>query len=695
MGSVWRAWQNDLSRPVAVKTLRTDLCRDARLREMFVREAHILARLDHPGIVPVYSSGTTEQVPYYVMRLVEGTRVDRYLEGKPAAEVADVFRGVAQALATAHKANVLHRDVKPDNVLVEATGRAVLVDFGLSTRSIPGMQCSAEEVIVGTPDYLAPELLSGAGASPASDVYALGVTLYTTLAGRVPFPIEDLSAKLHAIRTDDPPLPRTLRADVPKPLQAICLKAMERAPADRYASADEFARDLDRFAKGDIVRALPVRSRSLLRRKIELHLTELADWSEQGLLDDAQWKNLRYAYEHIDERERGLLRGVLSSIPNLLLLIGILLSVFGPVLLQALTWDAQDEWVRLALPAIPLALLSGVGARRWRLQDRRRAVACLMGSALLVAPLAFALADLVPDLRSVVDARGVSHSVRPGELWLPERRAPSWMLEGAKLLEWKLLLTASANLVASVMLYRRTRAAAFLWIAALAGIGATMLAALVAGWRDLPLATRWLLAILGSLGTIGLGLGFDKSFRRDRAFPFYALGFSALIVAALVYSDENMPMSLAGVTDSHVGAPWSSVFHALAFTAGGIVVCERGALLVRQGAGAVLCSGFLLMINGLVQLVLDSRRSTLCEVLLVAACVGYLILGLIVHRNSLVLLAAIALPIAVGAVSQRHLRALWAWSGAVVIGGAALVVLSFSISSQRGRARSMQRESTA
>lgn len=288
MGSVFRARQDDLGRSVAVKALRADLTATPSLRELFTREAHILAQLDHPGIVPVHYAGDMEAGPYYVMRLVEGVSVDRHLADSSAVEVATVFRDIAAALAAAHREGVLHRDVKPANILVEPSGRPILVDFGLSTHSLSGSAETASENLVGTPDYLAPELLEGVGYSPASDLYALGATLYLVLAGRVPFPATELGEKLRAIREDDLPPPRAFCPDVPKPLQAVCLKAMERSPVDRYASAGEFQRDLERFLAGDPVDALPVRSRSLLRHKIEKHLADHAEWEEHGLLDERQ-----------------------------------------------------------------------------------------------------------------------------------------------------------------------------------------------------------------------------------------------------------------------------------------------------------------------------------------------------------------------------------------------------------------------
>ncbi|MFO0982411.1 MAG: DUF2157 domain-containing protein [Planctomycetota bacterium] len=681
MGTVFRAWQVDLERPVAVKVLHQALQQEPKLREQFTREAHILARLEHPGIVGVHYTGESESGPYYVMRLVEGVSVDRHLAGASPSSIATVFRSIAEALAAAHREGVLHRDVKPANILVDAAGRPILVDFGLATCTLAGAATSTDDnSIAGTPDYLAPELFAGHGPSPASDIYALGATLYTTLTGRVPFGAGDLGEKLRAIRDDDPVLPRALRPEVPRPLQAICMKAMERSPADRYGSADELARDFDRFLKGDQVQALPLRTHSMLRRKIDSHLADHADWLELGLIDEGQRANLQHAYEHLDEQQRGLLRGVLTSLPNMLLLVGILLSVFGPVLLQALAWDQQGSLFRITLPVAPLVLLATIGVRQWRSLDRRRGAACLFGMALLVIPAAFALADLLPALRAITDEAGTLHSIRPGQLWLPPYDAPDWVHRGARLLDWKLLVTALATFAVGATLYRFTRSAAFLWIICFSAMSSVALAALLAGWHELPLVVRWLLASLGSLATVLTGLAFDRTWRRDGARPFYGLGFIALLSVALEFSEAGMPISFLRVPGIDQEA-WSGVFHGLVFFAAGLAMHGRGTQLLRHVAGLPLFVGFMIVFSAL--MAMADHRSLLHEILLVAACIVFLLVGLMLHRNFLVLPAAIALPLAVGHVSQRHVDALWAWSAAVLIGGATLVLLSFRLSARR------------
>ena len=680
MGSVFRAWQDDLGRSVAVKTVRPDLAGSSTLQRQFAREAHILAQLDHPGIVPVHYFGETDGGPYYVMRLVEGERIDRYLAGARPERVATVFRDIASALGAAHREGVLHRDVKPANILVEPPERAVLVDFGLSTHALLGADDDASE-LVGTPDFLAPELLDGAEYSPASDLYALGATMYLVLTGRVPFPADELSEKLRAIREDDPPPPRASSLEVPKPLQAICLKAMERSPADRYHSAGALERDLERYLAGDPVDALPIRTRSLLKRKIERHLADCAEWEQQGLLDERQRLAVAYAYETIDEEQRGLLRGVLASVPNLLLLAGLLLTVFGPVLLQLMAWEGLGGIGRVCLPAAPMALLGGIGLRRWAAADRRRGLACLIGAALLAVPSAFGAVDLVPALRTVVDAEGDLHPVLPGPLWLPASDAPEWVLRGARLLEWKVLATAAVVLGCVGLLFRRTRSAFFLWLIGLSAAGVVVPAAHLLGWRDLALEVRWILEGAGASTMIAAGLPLDRRWRRDRALPFYGLGFVWAVATALSYASEGLPVALLEPSGELDETGASLVVHGFGVVAGGLLAHHRGTALLRQVAGVPLVVGFLLVHVGLSGV--SMQGGWLWEVLLVVDCVAFLVLGLALHRNSLVLLSAILLPFTIGSVSQRHVDAIWAWSLTVVAMGLALVLLALRLSARR------------
>lgn len=680
-GTVFRARQVELGRDVAVKVLHRELRADPDVAERFTREARILATLEHPGIVAVHYAGSAECGPYYVMSLVAGETVERALARRTPLEVARVFAVAAHALAEAHRRGVLHRDVKPENLLLTEDGRPVWVDFGLaSSVHVPSSNPSGEP-LCGTPDYLAPELVDGEPASVASDVYALGATLYRVLVGSVPFPASTLTEKLRAIREDDPPLLCRLRPEIPAELQAICFKALERAPLDRYASAAEFALDLERFVAGDAVLGLPRRAQRLLRRKIELHLGELEAWRRDGLLDDASHAELERAYERAEERRRALLAHVFGSLTNVLLLVGVLLSVFGPVVLLLATWEQQSHALRVGLPLAPLVTLAAFAITRRRARDARGALACWLGVALLVVPTAFSLADLVPALRTVVDDDGVVHPVVPGPMWLAGDDAPAWHRAGSALLEWKLMLTSLATLAVALVLQRRLRAAAFLWIACLAGLGFVVCGALRAGFGELPVGARWSLVLAGAFATAILGGVFERRLERERAFPFYGFGFLAFCVAALHYTGLGVPARLwLAVTESRAEARLesaSALVHGLLATAAGLWLHFRGSPLRRALASPPLLFGFALTFGAAASYCVGG--SFAAELAWIATSLGYLLLGLALHRNALVLPAALALPMTVGTVSQRHVDGLWAWSTAIVLGGALLVALSFRL----------------
>ena len=237
MGRVWRARDVLLERPVAVKVLRSELAGDATFRARFRAEAHHTAALHHAHIASVFDYGEQEVegecVAYLVMELVEGESLSTLLEREgrlDPARTLDVLRQTAAALAAAHAAGVVHRDVKPGNVLVGNDGTVKIADFGIawSASSVP---LTGTGQVVGTAHYLSPEQAEGAKASPASDVYALGTVAYECLTGRRPFDGENsVQIALRQIREEPLPLP----ADIPPVIRAVVERAMAKDPAVRY-----------------------------------------------------------------------------------------------------------------------------------------------------------------------------------------------------------------------------------------------------------------------------------------------------------------------------------------------------------------------------------------------------------------------------------------------------------------------------
>jgi serine/threonine protein kinase len=263
MGIVYQSLDASLCRPVAIKVLRSELA-DERARARFLREARAAARLRHEHVVRVYAvDQTADGLPYLVMEYVAGPTLAAHLRGHRLGpqEVVALLVQVADALAAAHAAGLIHRDVKPGNVLLEpATGgrfTAKLTDFGLARDAGSGGTLTAEGDLAGTPAYMSPEQARGAiRLDPRTDVYGLGATLYEALTGEAPFRGTP-ALVLHQVLHEEPPPPRRLNDGIPRDLETICLKAMAKEPGRRYPTAQDLAADLRRFLRGEPIVARP------------------------------------------------------------------------------------------------------------------------------------------------------------------------------------------------------------------------------------------------------------------------------------------------------------------------------------------------------------------------------------------------------------------------------------------------------
>ncbi len=269
MGVVYHAFDPQLGREVALKVLLDQGFASAEARERFMREAHVAARLSHPNIIPVFDTGEHEGRVFLAMQFIEGTPLDRARLG-PRETVAAV-RDAARAVQAAHEEGIIHRDLKPANLMIDRGGRAYVTDFGLARRVESGASLTLSGTVVGTPAYMPPEQACGKAADARSDVYALGATLYEGLAGKPPFSGATPLETLKAVTLDEPVAPRRHNPQISKGLEAVILKAMDKRPEGRYASAGDFADDLDRWLAGEEVRA-PVRGTLYrLRKKAVRH----------------------------------------------------------------------------------------------------------------------------------------------------------------------------------------------------------------------------------------------------------------------------------------------------------------------------------------------------------------------------------------------------------------------------------------
>ncbi len=256
MGEVWLAEHKLMGRTVAVKVIRPEVLNRAGAAERFRREVQSAARLHHPNIVTAFDADQTGDAPLLAMEYVEGTNVADEVRRRgplPVAEACALIRQTALGLQHAHDRGLVHRDLKPHNLMRTADGTVKILDFGLAVlhEAGPGQgNLTGANVVVGTPDYIAPEQAEDSRAADRrSDIYSLGCTLYHLLTGRVPFPEESVLKKLDAHRTRQPEPVRKVRPDVPEELARVVARMMARRPADRFASAAEVARALEPFTK--------------------------------------------------------------------------------------------------------------------------------------------------------------------------------------------------------------------------------------------------------------------------------------------------------------------------------------------------------------------------------------------------------------------------------------------------------------
>ena len=273
MGVVYRARQISLNREVALKMILLDKAVDANTLRRFRIEAEAVAQLDHSNIVPIYDVGELDGQAYFTMKLVDGGSLDERLPGlrlpdpvagqhtpravinQKLSHLVDLLATVARAVHHAHQRGILHRDLKPGNILLDGEGRPLVTDFGLAKRLDQDSGLTQAMAIVGTAIYMAPEqaMQTGNPLTTAADIYSLGAIFYEMLTGRAPLLGETYFDTLWKVVHEAPMPPRERNPDVPPDLEMICLKCLCKEPAQRYASALELAKDLERWRAGDVI----------------------------------------------------------------------------------------------------------------------------------------------------------------------------------------------------------------------------------------------------------------------------------------------------------------------------------------------------------------------------------------------------------------------------------------------------------
>jgi serine/threonine protein kinase len=385
MGRVYLAEDERLRRPVAIKVLHPAYASNPSLRRRFLAEARALAKLNHPGIASIFSLGEETETPYFVMEFVEGLPLNVTARALPLQQKLHLFYQVLDAVAFLHDHQLVHRDLKPANILVTPQLVPKILDFGLVKPLDNSLrQMTLPGQVVGTLAYLSPEQARAESVDPSSDIFSLGIILYELLTGRLPFVASDYGAQIQSLSNDDPEWPRRLNTELPRGIQDICLKALEKNSSERYRSARDMAEDLARFLAGESVLAMPTIYTRQLSGKIEQHMRELASWHQEEIISQPEFDSFRHRYDRLIDREDAWIMEMRQlTFSQVTLYLGGWIMTVGAILLVLFNFQRLNRNAAVFTLALAAAAVLGLGLRQWRQNQRRIGIAFLLTFTLL------------------------------------------------------------------------------------------------------------------------------------------------------------------------------------------------------------------------------------------------------------------------------------------------------------------------
>ncbi len=387
MARVFAALDERLGRKVAIKVLKQRYWHNDPIRTRFLREAQALARLRHPNIVQIYHLGENDEIPHFVMELVEGVPLTEASAPLSIPQKAELLRKVALAVHCLHQNKIIHRDLKPGNILVGPDQEPKLLDFGLARQaeSADG-QLTRHGDVLGTPQYFSPEQARGGEPLDArSDIFTLGTIMYELWTGNLPFRGEGFHEQSKLICSTDPLVPRRLNPQLPGALQDICMQALEKDPGRRYATARELAEDLGRFLAGEPVLAAPGSYGRRMAGKIREHLRELEGWRQDHILSDLEFDALRRGYDRLIEREDAwIMEARKLSLAQVGLYVGAWIMIVGAALIFLFRYPGLTGVPAVAVVAGATIPTVWIGVRWWDAGRLRIAVAYLLSFCLLL-----------------------------------------------------------------------------------------------------------------------------------------------------------------------------------------------------------------------------------------------------------------------------------------------------------------------
>lgn len=389
MGLVYTATDTMLQRRVAIKFLHQRGVATGPEKQRVLSEARTMAGLRHSNLCPVYEVSVDSPIPFLVMDWIDGIDLKSAWRGTDLKGRLTLFVKIVEAVGAAHTAGVVHRDLKPTNILVDRTGEPIIVDIGLALSGT--LSESSIHTVGGTPGYAAPEQFDkGQHIDFTVDVYALGAIMFEMLTDRLPFTSSKLTDLLEALKHDDPPLPETFAPEAPWPLQRICLVALERDPKNRYPDAHVMAADLRRYLKNETVAARPSMLSKQFADQVEQHIEHTELWLQKGLVTQSEANRIVQIHSALLQPESyWVLEGRRLTISQVTLYIGGWLVMIALTIGMYLSWDALEDIaaIRYLTSWGIVIVLLGAGAAIHRQGEFRVALGYLV-TACLVVPIA-------------------------------------------------------------------------------------------------------------------------------------------------------------------------------------------------------------------------------------------------------------------------------------------------------------------
>jgi len=688
-GQVFQALDTLLERLVAVKFLRPQYLSADSFSEAW-HEARLMSKLNHPNVAQIYEVQETSDRRLLIMEWVDGLSATEAWKNLPLQQRLRVYLDVLDAVGAAHRRGIVHRDIKPSNILLTSDRKPKILDFGISLDA-GALREQGDQIYRGTPAYSAPEQITApVKISTATDVFALGVLLYELLTDTLPFPQTQMEELFRAIRTKHPELPSAVEEKVPIPLQNICLRALEKDPARRYANAESLADDVRRYLRGEKVWSKPSFLVDKVEQEVFYHRQKLDVWRKNGLLTEREFDKLGGIYQRMTAPpDTSIIEARKLSLSQVCLYFGGWVVVLGSAVLFYQTLEQVALYWRPMPAIVATASMMGIGLVLWRRKETRLSVGFLTTACLLV-PVTLIVTlgqwDILSPTRYYVGTETFFEATRESDTHLVIGNL-------------QLCLACGCWFIASLVFLWTTRSSIFVVLAILAFLASLTTCYIIADmeyWDPDVIAGRYLYP---GIAFFVAGTLLDRRTQVKYAWPLCVAGL-ALIVAALsgIAASENTLFGWLHIDPSFL-EELTGESQFLSFLINGIIylglasLCRRLGTRLQRTLATVLNWLGPLHILGPLRLLEESfsesdmGRALLYRILLPLASAAFIFASVGRQMKSFFFSGLTGFAVAVQRFTVEHFDKFFAWPISLIVTGIVGMLISCIIPRWQARQR--------